>query len=139
VKLESGIKNQESGVRKIYVAPRLFKYGSVRDLTKSGTTSGAEPITGNHCKQSSPYKSCSERRVKEKIVRIGTHPLGFGLYLFDYRPEYRDQWGYGRQFGVMIDEVEDIVPEAVFIQPNGYKLVDYGRLGVSRRTNLVRQ
>ena len=48
-------------------------------------------------------RPCSERRVKENIVRIGDHPLGFGLYLFDYRPEFRQHWGQGRQFGLMIE------------------------------------
>ena len=42
---------------------------------------------------------------KNNVVRIGTHPLGLGLYLFDYKPEYQDRCGQGRQFGVMADEV----------------------------------
>lgn len=80
------------------------------------------PWTGN--------KACSERRVKENIVRIDDHPLGFGLYLFDYRPEYRAQWGQGRQFGVMIDEVERVMPEAVSMHSDGYKRVDHSLLGI---------
>ena len=80
-------------------------------------------------------KPASERRVKEDIVRIGDHPLGFGLYLFDYRPEHRAQWGHGRQFGVMIDEVEIVMPEAVSMHPDGYKRVDYAMLGISRSIN----
>ena len=75
-------------------------------------------------------RPCSERRVKENIVRIGDHPLGFGLYLFDYRPEFRAQWGQGRQFGVMIDEVERVMPEAVCMHPDGYKRVDHSLLGI---------
>lgn len=74
----------------------------------------------------------SEQRVKENITRIGDHPLGFGLYLFDYRAEHRDQWGHGRQFGVMIDEVEAIVPEAVSMHADGFKRVDYAMLGIER-------
>lgn len=72
----------------------------------------------------------SERRVKENIVRIGNHPLGIGLYLFDYRPEHRAQWGRGRQFGVMIDEVERVMPKAVSMHPDGYKRVDHSLLGI---------
>ena len=75
-------------------------------------------------------KPCSERRVKENIVRIGDHPLGIGLYLFDYRPEHRTQWGHGRLFGVMIDEVERVMPEAVSMHPDGYKRVNYSLLGI---------
>jgi len=77
----------------------------------------------------------SERRVKENIIRIGAHPFGFGLYLYDYGPEHRAQWGYGRQFGVMIDEVEIVMPEAVSMHPDGYKRVDYTMLGISQRIN----
>ena len=80
-------------------------------------------------------KPCSERRVKENIVRIGDHPLGFGLYLFDYRPEYRAQWGQGRQFGVMIDEVERVMPEAVSMHPDGYKRVDHSLLGIHQHAH----
>lgn len=77
----------------------------------------------------------SERRVKENIIRIGEHPFGFALYLFDYRPDYCAQWGHGRQFGVMIDEVEIAMPEAVSMHPDGFKRVDYGMLGISQRIN----
>ena len=72
----------------------------------------------------------SERGVKENIVRIGTHPAGFGLYLFDYKSEYRETAGFGRQFGVMADEVEAMLPQAVVMHPHGYKMVDYALLGI---------
>ena len=74
--------------------------------------------------------ACSDPRAKENIVRIGTHPLGIGLYLFDYKPEFQAQWGYGRQFGVMADEVEAVMPEAVCEHADGYRMVDYAMLGV---------
>ena len=126
---QSRIQNPVPGPRKKYTAPSLVVYGAVGDLTQSGTTEGSTNVTVRRVHQQS--RRCgSERRVKENIVRIGDHPLGFGLYLFDYRPEFRAQWGHGRQFGVMIDEVETVMPEAVFGQPDGYKLVDYSRLGI---------
>jgi len=75
----------------------------------------------------------SARSFKENITRIGTHPLGIGLYLFDYKPEYRERWGHGRQFGVMADEVEAVLPEAVCVHPDGYKMVNYGMLAKTSR------
>ena len=72
----------------------------------------------------------SDRAIKENIVRIGTHPLGIGLYLFDYKPAYRETAGFGRRFGVMADEVEAVLPQAVVMQPDGYKRVDYALLGL---------
>jgi hypothetical protein len=63
---------------------------------------------------------------------VGEHPAGFGIFLFDYKAEYRDAFGHGRQFGVMADEVEGIVPEAVMVAEDGYRRVDYARLGITR-------
>ena len=70
-------------------------------------------------------------RVKKNVARIGTHPLGFGIHLFDYKPEFSAENGLGRQFGVIADEVEMIVPEAVMVGIDGYKRVNYSLLGVS--------
>ena len=72
----------------------------------------------------------SDRRLKERIVRIGTHPLGIGLYLFDYKPALRERWGAGRQFGVMADEVEAVLPQAVSLDAEGRRMVNYAMLGI---------
>ena len=133
---ESESQNQKLEPRKNYTAPSLVIYGAVRDLTQGGSKGSAENnflcSIGVFNKTRRP---CSERRVKENIVRIGDHTLGFGLYLFDFRAEYRERWGNGRQFGVMIDEVETVMPQAVFMHPDGYKRVDYGILGIDRLTH----
>ncbi len=77
-------------------------------------------------------KPGSDRDIKQNIVRIGEHPLGVGLYLFDYKREYRDMWGHGRQFGVMAQEVETVMPKAVSVHPDGYLVVDHVMLGILR-------
>ena len=116
--------------------PSLTNYGLVRDLTNSGSGRNTERTRNNgSCRPNDNRKPCSERSVKENVVRIGDHPLGFGLYLFDYRAEYCERWGNGRQFGVMIDEVETVVPAAVSMHPDGYKRVDYAILGITRLTH----
>jgi hypothetical protein len=118
-----------------YVSPKLICYGAVRDLTQNGSKNSNELTNAVCFSQPNNTKAgpcASERSVKENIVRIGTHPLGIGLYLFDYLPEHRVQWGQGRQFGVMIDEVETIMPEAVSSHEDGYKRVDYALLGITR-------
>lgn len=68
--------------------------------------------------------------LKQNIVRVGTHPSGFGLYLFEYKAPYREQAGYGRQFRVIALDVEAIVPEAVINHADGYKRVNYTTLGI---------
>lgn len=125
-----------------YQQPRLVTYGAVRDLTQAGTgiTSENNPANGAQCGQytkqywgSAPCSS--DRGIKQDLVQVGVHPLGIGLYLFHYKTPFRDQWGHGRQFGVMAQEVEAVMPEAVSVHPDGYKLVDYGMLGINRAAN----
>ena len=109
-----------------YRAPDLRIYGSVSRLTRGfgGTVSDFFMVTNPR------MGMFSDRALKENIVRIGTHPLGIGLYLFDYRPELRDRWGTGRQFGVMADEVENVLPQAVSLDADGRRMVNYAMLGI---------
>ncbi len=106
-----------------YVRPELTVFGSVRNLT-GGSNGTVGDSTGMNMVMSDP-------RAKENIEHVGTHPAGFGLYRFDYRPEYRAAHGAGRQFGVMADEVEAILPAAVLRDVNGYARVDYAQLGIA--------
>lgn len=113
--------------KKTYTAPKLIRYGDVRSLTQGGATGGSETASRDRTRMARQ----SDRMTKQNIVRIGVHPLGIGIYLFDYKPEYRERHGRGRQFGVMADEVERVMPEAVSEHPDGYKMVNYGMLGVT--------
>lgn len=64
----------------------------------------------------------SDRRLKSNIVRVGTHPRGFGVYEYDI---------FGRrERGVMAQEVELVIPEAVMLHHSGFKMVNYGALNV---------
>ena len=105
----------------VYSRPLLRFYGSVAELTLGGTGTGGDGGP-------SGMSMVSDRRTKQNIVQIGVHPLGIGLYLFDYKPEFRDLWGPDRRLGVMADEVETVRPQAVSMHANGYKMVDYGML-----------
>lgn len=109
----------------IYTTPVLTTYGAVSDLTMGGGGSDTDGFGGQNLVPSDP-------RVKENIVRVGQHPLGIGLYLFDYKPGFRAQWGNGRQFGVMADEVAAVMSAAVTTHADGYKLVNYRMLGITR-------
>src|SRR5260221_11320627 len=114
--------------RAAYTPPVLHIYGSVSKLTmaKAGSPSDAGmPMT------------TSDRAAKENIVRVGTHPLGIGLYLFDYKPEYRDMAGHGRKLGVMADEVDTVMPGAVSVHPDGHKMGDSAMLAPAQATQAV--
>ena len=65
----------------------------------------------------------SDRRLKKNIVKLGIHKtLGIGLYAWDYL------WGE-KGCGVMAQELEHVMPEAVITMPDGFKAVNYSMLG----------
>jgi hypothetical protein len=111
-----------------YTPPVMRTYGSVTALTMGGAGSFADMAGLN-------MMMASDRELKERIVRVGTHPLGIGLYLFHFRPEYRETYGSGRQFGVMADEVETVMQQAVCRNAAGFRMVNYAMLGVRRRAS----
>ncbi len=122
--MSAASENSPRGTKLHYVSPVLTTYGSVRDLT--GATS-----LGSFTDASSMMVTMSDPAAKENIVRVGEHPAGFGLYLFDYKAGFRDAHGHGRKFGVMADEVEKIIPQAVVVNADGYRAVDYAQLGIT--------
>lgn len=68
----------------------------------------------------------SDRRMKENVIKIGKLDNGLDLYRFEYKPEFKDIAGYGQHVGVMADEAEKVMPQAVMQHQNGYKMVNYG-------------
>jgi hypothetical protein len=72
------------------------------------------------------YTAFSDRRLKTNIELVGTDPAtGFNLYEYEYT------FLPGKTFrGVMADEVEAVMPDAVFTDANGFKSVNYGMIGV---------
>lgn len=109
-------------LRKPYTSPLLRAFGKLHCRTQ-GTG-------GNGTDQGVNQTKMSDRRAKAHVVRVGTHPLGIGLYLFDYLPIFGGSTKEGREFGVMADEVEQVLPSAVTIGPDGYRRVDYRMLGI---------
>jgi len=65
----------------------------------------------------------SDRKLKKDIKRIGTHDLGIGIYTYHYKDGH--DLPKALQVGVMADEVETIMPEAVITMADGYKAVNY--------------
>ena len=119
-----GADTSPAGARRRYSRPVLQVYGSVAQLTMTGLLSKGD---STQMMMALP----SDRRLKEDIVRVGDHPLGIGLYLFRYRAQLHARFGAGRRLGVMADEVEAVLPDAVVVLADGYKHVDYARLGLA--------
>jgi len=76
------------------------------------------------------YTTFSDVNMKENIEEIGKLNNGLKVYSYEYKPEFKDIAGHGAHIGVMAQEVEKIIPEAVTTMSNGYKAVNYAMLGV---------
>jgi hypothetical protein len=113
-----------------YAAPVLSFFGQVAAITQSGSGCTDDNAICQPPATNMGPSMGSDRRLKENIVQVGTHPLGIGLYLFEYKAPHRDLHGAGRHFGVMADEVEQVMPEAIRTGADGYLAVDYGLLGI---------
>jgi hypothetical protein len=74
--------------------------------------------------------AASDIRMKENIEYFGKLPNGLPLYEYEYKSEFKDHplAGHGKFVGVMAQEVQTVMPEAVTTLDNGYLAVDYGKL-----------
>ena len=97
-------------------AADMQRYG-IQQSGANAQTSGLYSLAGAAIPA---VAAMSDRRLKSNIERIGTHKLGIGIYEYDIFGE--------RQQGVMADEAEKVMPEAVLMHPSGYKMVNYGLL-----------
>jgi hypothetical protein len=70
----------------------------------------------------------SDIATKENIKQVGVLPSGINVYEFEYKPEFKATAGHGRYVGVMAQEVEQVIPEAVAIGAHGFKMVDYSKV-----------
>lgn len=62
------------------------------------------------------------KRDKRKVIDLDDD--GTGLWTYNYKT---DPKGAPKRLGLMADEVEKVVPDAVSRRPDGYRQVDYGK------------
>jgi hypothetical protein len=74
--------------------------------------------------------STSDIRTKENIEQIGLLPNGLPVYSYEYKEEFKNDplAGPGRYVGLMAHEVEKIIPDAVSLRTDGYKMVNYSKV-----------
>jgi hypothetical protein len=70
----------------------------------------------------------SDIRTKENITQVYWLPNGLPVYTYEYKPEYKGEAGHGVHIGVMAQDVEQVMPEAVITRADGIKMVNYGVL-----------
>lgn len=105
------------------------KYASIIFGTPQASTNpnfaGTQGSTSSGSGFNLGFGQGSDISIKENIHKIGTLGNGINLYKFEYKDQYKDTWGHGQQIGVMAQEVEKVIPEAVSTHKDGYKLVNY--------------
>lgn len=87
----------------------------------TGALSGSTTTTT----QMAPF--FSDRRLKHDIKKIGEADNGLPIYTFKYKGDENHQ----THVGFMADEVEKKNPDAVGLDPSGYKTVDYDKAAQS--------
>ena len=65
----------------------------------------------------------SDTRLKTNIVRVGTTPGGLNVYEYNYLHDLKT-----RHVGVMAQEVERVIPDAVITRDDGFMMVDYQKV-----------
>lgn len=83
-------------------------------------------ILGAGAQLGAAWIGASDRRLKQDIVAVGVDErTGLTLYEFSYASDPAHRFR-----GVMADEVEQVMPEAVMYNASGFASVDYGMLGI---------
>lgn len=96
----------------------------------AGIGSAVGSVLGGAMKYGLPLLAASDIRTKENIELVGYLPNGLPVYEYEYKDEFKDHElaGHGRHRGVMAQDVEKVIPEAVVVMDNGYKAVDYAKV-----------
>ena len=70
----------------------------------------------------------SDARLKENIQKVGVSRNGFNVYTWDWNEDGKRLAGNTPSIGVIAQEVEQSIPNAVSIGTEGYLIVDYSQI-----------
>lgn len=119
-----GQQTEQAGLSALYnqfMQQQAYPFQVAQFLANIGMGTGA--LSGSTTTTTQPAPFFSDRRLKEDIKRIGKTDDGLPIYKFKYKGDPEEQ----THIGFMADEVEEHAPEAVGLDPSGYKTVDYDR------------
>jgi hypothetical protein len=88
----------------------------------SGIGAGASDVI------SELIKRYSDVSLKTNIEPVGKLPNGINLYTWDWTEKGKELAGDAPTYGVLAQEVQQIIPEAVTRGEQGYLTVDYSKL-----------
>lgn len=96
---------------------------STENKSETGKKKGLGGLLGAGASLISSGPAASDRRLKTNIVKLYERTDGLGVYTYNYIN------GKGPYKGVMADEVEKIMPDALGPVIDGYATVDYAKIG----------
>jgi len=70
----------------------------------------------------------SDFRLKENLNKIGQLPSGLGLYSWDWKESAPSDAKNDPTIGVIAQEVQQLIPEAIVQRADGYMAVDYSKV-----------
>ena len=97
----------------------LSPYATQADMQQRQQESTAG-FFGAAAKAAAPFIASSDVRLKDNITHVDTLPNGIKLYTWEWKEERNEP-----TFGVIAQEVAQVVPEAVITGKDGYLRVNY--------------
>lgn len=119
-----GQQTEQAGLGALYnqfMQQQAYPFQVAQFLANVAMGTGA--LSGSTTQTVQPAPFFSDRRLKHDIKRIGKTDDGLPIYSFKYKGDDTEQ----THVGFMADEVEKVKPDAVGLDPSGYKTVDYDR------------
>lgn len=113
----SGAVGQQAALGELYGAMFTGAGGLLGSLTGGATDIVTEVI-----------KKISDVRLKENITKVGSLDSGINLYTWDWNEEGKRLAGDTPTVGVLAQEVQQVMPEAVTRGDHGYLTVNYSKL-----------
>ncbi len=92
-----------------------------------GLLSGIGGLLGTSS-TNAPWWWPSDLRLKENIKHIGEIKDGIKLYTWDWKEGHEDIVGSKPTYGVLAQELMEVMPEAVHMGDDGYYRVDYSKV-----------
>ncbi len=116
----SGSVGQQAALGSLYGSMFGGAGGLLGSLT-GGTTDIVSALIGN-------WQNISDVRLKENITKVGSLDSGINLYTWDWNEEGKRLAGDTPTVGVLAQEVQQVMPEAVTRGDHGYLTVNYSKL-----------
>lgn len=116
----SGSVGQQAALGGLYGSMFTGAGGLLGSIT-GGTTDIISSLISN-------WQNISDVRLKENITKVGSLDSGISLYTWDWNEEGKRLAGNTPTVGVLAQEVQQVMPEAVTRGDHGYLTVNYSKL-----------